>query len=227
MKVYALHGNAQDKTIYNEFAIDNFIALNLPGHGVEEKLDYYSIENYAGFLIDKIEEDCILMGNSLGGHIGLEIATKHPKVKALISVGAPPISQNNFAEAFLPNENMGALYIESPTEDQMRCFCKDQSLSDKHYELLFGMFKKQDSNARVTLGESIQSGVTDEVEKINNLKIPFYAVFGTKDKFANIDYVKSLKLENYLEVESGHSVILDAPEYLAQLVTNIRETLLY
>jgi pimeloyl-ACP methyl ester carboxylesterase len=69
------------------------VACDLPGHGLAEKgVKPYSVGYYASFLIDliaKLEADrAIVIGTSLGGHIGAKAAVTAPeRISSLVMVG--------------------------------------------------------------------------------------------------------------------------------------------
>lgn len=225
MKIYALHGNGQDKNIYKKFISRNFHALDLPGHGQENKLEHYSVETYANYLSPKISEDCILIGHSLGGHIALELATRLQNVKGLITIAAPLVQNNNLSEAFLPNEHLAVLYTENPSIDQIQNLCKEHCTDDENTNKLVEMFQNQDPRARSSFLESIQKGVKNELEKVNSLNIPYFAIFGKNEKLVNVEYMRSLSLEYFFEIDAGHNVMLDAPRKFEKILLKMKSLL--
>ncbi len=107
MKIICLHGNAQTPQIFNRLEKHcNFETLTLAGHGQAPHLKQYSLDNHVDYNNHKLsDEDYLLIGHSLGGHIALRMALKNPRIKGLIITGAPIISPDTMPLAFLPETN--------------------------------------------------------------------------------------------------------------------------
>ncbi len=223
MKVIAIHGNAQDSRIFDKLEIENLETFTLPGHGDEVCIENYSIQSYSTFLNNKIDEDCILLGHSLGGHIALEVATQSSHVKGLISIGAPPLTNENIQDAFLPNPAIMTLHTEEPTMEEIEHYCSQQDLSLEYVSLLKDMFLKQSSKARTSLSQSLSQGVENELKRIEALDIPYFFLYGTKENFINLEYTRSLKIKNYQEISGGHNIMLDNPSELSHIIQEFRQ----
>lgn len=211
MKILAIHGNGQDKSIFDSLDKLDLTSFNLPGHGDGPCMKEYSINKYADFVVDKIEEDCILLGHSLGGHIALEVASRTPKVRALISIGAPPINNDNLANVFNPNPVIPIVYAEKQPEKDLMAFIQDGSTSRDMDEQVFSMFRNQSPLARTSFAQSLGAGVEDEILKVQKLNIPTMYIFGSDEKLVNLAYTREMKLPNYTELSGGHNIMFDNP----------------
>jgi len=92
--VVFLHGYLLSSEQWSKLALHRApwrsVFIDLPYHGAhkEEKLKARNLEDYADFVLDKINkagiENYTLVGHSMGGYIGLIMLQKDPKLKQLI-----------------------------------------------------------------------------------------------------------------------------------------------
>jgi pimeloyl-ACP methyl ester carboxylesterase len=102
--IHGLGGNWQNwlDNIPHLAARNRVIAMDLPGFGESEMPhDKISIDFYAAWIRDLLEtlgvEQCVLIGNSMGGQIAAEVTLRHPElVERLVLVDAAGISAENF-----------------------------------------------------------------------------------------------------------------------------------
>ena len=97
--VLFLHGAALDKTVwqlqtrYFSHRGYSVLAVDLPGHGGSEGRPCSSIEEYADWAAALIEaagyERAHLVGHSMGGLIGLDMAARHPDKAATLTMAGP------------------------------------------------------------------------------------------------------------------------------------------
>lgn len=103
--VVFIHGNSLSKEMFLpqfEAFGDNrrIVALELPGHGSSSDADdprrTYSLEGYADCIGETLQKlgigEAVVVGWSLGGHIGYELTERHPGLSGLMTVGSPPWS---------------------------------------------------------------------------------------------------------------------------------------
>ncbi len=68
------------------------------------------------FLQEEVKEPCVLIGNSLGGHVGLVVTHNHPElVKALVLTGSSGLYEKSFGETFPKRGNYE--YVKRKTEE--------------------------------------------------------------------------------------------------------------
>ena len=98
----------------------------------------YTMRGYAETAIELMKTlesgPYVVVGWSLGGHIGIEMLAQHKDIRGLVISGTPPVSHDTgeMAQAFLPHENMGATGKEHPTEAELDAYahttCGDRRL---------------------------------------------------------------------------------------------------
>ncbi len=95
------------------------VAVDLPGHGssvkgYDNEADFY-MHSYCKVLlklIASIDDDILLVGNSLGGHIAIEIAEDIKRLKGLVIFATPPVKKPlNLEDAFLPIVEFQTLFF--------------------------------------------------------------------------------------------------------------------
>ena len=92
------------KTVVNEFSKNNRVIIpKIPLTEINVKeANLESLTNFVKRFINKMKlKNFILIGNSLGGHIGLIYTILHPKkVKKLILTGSSGLYENSFGGSF-------------------------------------------------------------------------------------------------------------------------------
>ena len=113
-------GLSNFKTVYDFFPSKGFKVLipELPIYSMpisETSLKSLSQFLYE-FIVFKRLKNLILLGNSMGGHIGLLFAKNYPKLlKGLILTGSSGLYENNMGDKYPNRENYN--WIKSKTED--------------------------------------------------------------------------------------------------------------
>jgi len=229
MRIIAIHGNGQDHRIFAPLNNIDLYCIDLPGHNHRPSMEKHSIENYSKFVQAKVselnDEDCVLLGHSLGGHISLDVALHCSNIVGLISIGAPPLSTDTMAHVFKPNPTIACVYKENPSDEELIAFIQEGSVNREYDELLLEMFHNQSAQARTSLFSSLQGGVSDELLKINQLTIPSLFVYGENERLINVDYIRSLDLDGYKTLSGGHNIMLDNPTDLELLISKFIESL--
>lgn len=95
--VVMLHGWAMHTGVWRNFAqalaeTRQVICLDLPGHGLSESVQPYSLESVVDAIYRELpEKACVLVGWSLGGNIALRLAEKYPqRIKSLVLIASNP-----------------------------------------------------------------------------------------------------------------------------------------
>ena len=104
--VILIHGTGASKNWWDPIApllLDKFnvIALDLPGMGDSDHCDVYSFENFGNSVLsiiknEKLTENIVLVGHSLGGHVAGYVATKQSELIAGLVMIDTPVRPPNF-----------------------------------------------------------------------------------------------------------------------------------
>jgi len=98
--IILLHGNSSSskvfEPVFNSDIAYTLLAIDLPGHGESERAENYGYPQIREKLLDqvlKVEEPLILVGNSLGGHLAIEILNNITNSKGILIFGTPPLKR--------------------------------------------------------------------------------------------------------------------------------------
>ena len=99
---YQLTGLSQEKY--------RLIAFDLPGHGessnAPDPAQTYTRPGLAEAVAEVLEKlhitRAVVVGWSLGGHIGIEMMSRFSGMTGLMIIGAPPVGHNAFSQGFRP-----------------------------------------------------------------------------------------------------------------------------
>ncbi len=240
-----LHGHITNKCFFtsqfNSPSLKKYriICIDLPGYGESDAPNnpekVYSWPGYAESVKEVIRvlglQNVIVIGWSLGGHVGLELTSLLPQLKGLLITGTPPIevSADGFSKGFK---------IVDPKI--LECFGKG-NLSLEEIELLArangydGSANKQfikdaifqtDEGAKVIYPRSILNGVgQNEIEIVRNWPRPIAVIAGADEVLINNEYIiNEVPFANlwneqvYLVQHSGHFVHMEQPQIFNEIV---------
>lgn len=122
-----IHANSSSKNTFRKIRkfIDddiNIVSFNLPGHGDNQRnlkkndLNFSSLLEYCLDITRELEGEVILYGNSLGGHLAIEIAPEVKSLKGIVLSGTPPLKKPlNMEEAFNPLDEL-SIFFKNETD---------------------------------------------------------------------------------------------------------------
>lgn len=202
--------------------------IDLPGHGNSQKaLDperAYTIEGYAEVaneIINKLKLDRpIVMGWSLGGHIGLNMIQKGTKLAGLILSGTPPIplSSEGMGMGFTFNPRIGKLFPKTDfSYEEASEFMTSGGFDTQKESFIIDAALKTDGYARQRLAQSIVQGIGgNQKTLVETDDTPLCIIQGAGDQGINNDYIKGLSYKNLIGkvhfIEGGHAVFRQKPE---------------
>lgn len=212
LPVVLIHGNSSCKEVFRHqiewagAAGHRMIALDLPGHGESgdaQSDETYSIPGYA----DVVEEvlaglgisRCIVLGWSLGGHVGVELfgraaAGGKLDVAGLMLVGAPPFGRGLLAvaRAFYISYDLLLATKGKLGPQEARRFgrtCLGTALQPRFID----MITRTDVRARPALLRSMIKGDgLDQRAVVEAAHRPVAILNGADEPFARLDFVASL-----------------------------------
>ena len=218
------------------------VAIDLPGHGASEDARdpaVYEIKTEARTLKTAIDAlglaDSRFVGWSLGGHFVLELAPDLPKAKGFLIFGTPPIAFPPAMEAaFLPHPAMDSTFEEAmdraQAEAYVAAFFRPGAADIPPFFLDDAL--RTDGRARAAVRASIvPGGYYDEVEVLNELRVPVAILHGAEDQLVSAAYLASLEVPTLWRgavqtiPAAGHAPHWEAPDaFDALLAAFVEET---
>jgi pimeloyl-ACP methyl ester carboxylesterase len=233
-----IHGNSSSMQVFDPiFAAPDFpyslLRFDLPGHGKSPRsqnaADYAYPETCRMLiaLLGELDDDLLLVGNSLGGHLAIDIASSLPSVKGLVVFGAAPIKKPlNPQEAFNPVPELQLMFQEQVGPAEVEALLQRACRAGFDYSALKKDFLAADGRVRSTLGQDLMTGnFPDEVVGLRALSIPKYFLLPDGDPTPNADYIRSLDVgAKYIDLsDCGHYPSCENPAAFQQAITAIAE----
>lgn len=204
-----IHGNSlSSKTFLPQFHDYNLnkyrlIALDLPGHGnstqAKDPEKTYSLPGFISILlrfVDKLNlHNAVFVGNSLGGHIILDAATRLTTAKAFVIIGTPPISlPPDMGKYFLPNPVLPLIYKPNLTNNEINNLAAAYLKKNiKKPDIIIEDIKRTHGLMRAYLGASLTpENLVNEVEILENIEKPILIFHGNDDQLVNVNYFEEL-----------------------------------
>ena len=219
-----LHGACGSKDKWRELKkqLPDFQAefIDLPGHGKNQDAIPDSIEQYTENIGRMITEDVYVVGHSMGGLIGLELASRSQNVKGLVLAASHyrlpvhPKFLQNLAEGNYPDKFFYASYGEDMDPGLL---AEEKRQHDEgSIETAFADFTScSEYNGKQTLA---------------GLEIPVLAIYGEEDRMIPANSEEKLK-EVYPKAKievlkgAGHYVILEKPKAFADALRRFSDGL--
>jgi|GEM_PF-1142428 len=243
--IVCIHGNSSASSVFQSFAekiSDNYAVLlmDLPGHGSSKHEDSSPEDFYLKTicsqvldLINSLEDEVILMGNSLGGNIAMEIAKDVKRLKGIIISSVAPLKHPlNLEEAMIPIEESRILFSENATASEIDAMA-EKAVFDKNFaDVIANHFIQTDPKVRTGIvASAIGMGqLTDEYEIFTKLHIPKIMVIGKNDPSMNMTYLEHIKntctpgsCQLIVLKNCGHYPALEQPEQMASITISMAE----
>lgn len=240
-QIVFVHGNSQSSKVWEKlFKVDSLksfklIAIDLPGHGQsfrssnpEEDYSLRGMGNHVlNFLKEFENQPYILVGNSLGSNIIGEIALKLNNCAGILFTGSCAIGKGlGLEDIFLPNPDAGLGFMEILTDEQLNALVNSLggNVTAEDRNLIKQEFNLTDNKIRLQLANEIATArYIDELQNLEDSKIPLALVFGEDEKICNKNYFDKIELPKWknkvsLIANSGHFPHLDQPEKLASII---------
>ncbi|MDR3462533.1 MAG: alpha/beta hydrolase [Beijerinckiaceae bacterium] len=240
--VLLIHGNSSCKEIFAAQILAlreqgyGVLALDLPGHGASENAKnpsaVYSFPGYAGIVAEILDFFSInsvhVVGWSLGGHIGLELMGRDPRVVSLLIVGTPAAKSRmeSLTEAFLPSEAMNfAGQRDFSPEDAIAYGEAVVGGPEFLTPELLAAVRRTDGDARFWMVQNTMNGVgLDAWDLVEREARPLAVVHGDQDPFINLSYLRKPAYRNLWRGEVqvldgvGHAAHWQAPDRFNELL---------
>lgn len=229
-----IHGNSSSSRIFHHIFASSLthshpiLALDLPGHG--QSTDSltpeatYTQPSYAQAVQELLQHfsvaSVIILGWSLGGHIGIElIPLLGPSLRGLIIVGTPPIPRGQIECGFVGDPHMSAAFRGELSDHEYLTFGAD-AVGPPHECWMRADVLRTDGRARRIMFEAFEGGLgldqQDSMENHNH-DVVVAVVNGAADPFIKIDLIstvqfKDLWQEKCIVIEGvGHAPFWEKP----------------
>ncbi len=236
-----IHGSSSSPRVFKEVMESSEIectriTVELPGHGQntsnEFKEEDFSFASYCKKLIAAInlfDDDILLVGNSLGGHLAIEIAPKVKRIRGLVIFGTPPAKKPiNFDEAFLPVPALQTFFTENPSEIDIELAAEIAVYDKINAKSIKEDFKQANPLVRKNIAFDILNGkFSDQFKIFTTLKVPKFIIAGVNDPTVNPKYLVDVqkKCKTSCEIikfkNCGHYPSLEKPEEFIETLKEI------
>jgi pimeloyl-ACP methyl ester carboxylesterase len=235
-----IHGNSLSTEVFRaqfDFFGDRrrVIGIDLPGHGQSSNAvnpeRTYSLVGYADSVAELLSligvDRAVVLGWSLGGHIGLEMTARYPGLVGLMMIGAPPFVRSPVGlEGYRPNPKLAFTGMETLTEAQIDEFVRLVTEYERPPDPAWrAAVARADGLARRTVFEALSSyEPTRQRDLAEHCRVPLAMVNGSADQFVDVDYVASLNYRNlwlgqaHVFAGLGHAIHLHAPDQFNSLL---------
>ena len=228
-----IHGNSISSRVFDPQFTGNpwpwsRLRIDLPGHGNSphrQEPDAYSLAAHRNAIRDTlaaVDDDFILVGCSLGGHLAIEVAPELRNLRGLLVHGSPPLGQPlNPNEAFLPSPELAKLFSPIANPDEIAKMFRHLCPNAIGHHHLTADFLRADPGVRESLAAEMATGAPlDEVAILRQLAVPKLVITTADDPFTNNDYILSLDIGLVIVAlsEGGHYPSVTCPaEFTAQI----------
>lgn len=181
-----------------------------------------NVKNLAKFLYDFIEfknlDKVVLLGNSLGGHIGLYFAKHYPeKVKALVLTGSSGLYENSMGDSYPKRGDRN--YVTQKARDVFYDpAIATEELIDDVYVVI------NDRNSLVKTLAIAKSAIRHNMAKdLPNMQQPTCLIWGKQDKVTPpevaVDFDKLLPDSDLFWIDKcGHAAMMERPKEFNNLL---------
>jgi len=222
-----LHGNSSSSKIFRHICESTTITSRwrvvtfcLPGHGSSSKAPdpnkSYHMRGYAELAIQVLKhltiESVVVLGWSLGGHIGIEMIdllrnpelfanSKKIELKGLMLTGTPPVlGREQAIKGFtMANEKseLGLAGQKDWTEDEALSFSQNSAAAgiEKFWEpWMYEDAKNTDPRARWVMAKNLLGGVgVDQKKVVEEEDVLIAVVNGAQEQFVDLEYLEEIK----------------------------------
>ena len=183
-----------------------------------------TVTAFSDFLEDFIKyknlSDVILLGNSLGGHVGLIYSNKNPSfVKSLVLTRSSGLYENSMGESYPKRENYG--YIKRKTQE---VFYNSKVATKEIVDEVFETVNNREKLVR-TLAIAKSAIRHNMSEELPNIKTPTLLIWGENDLVTPPEVArefKSLLPNSKLEwiKKCGHAPMMEHPDEFNKILFN-------
>ncbi|KAL8710263.1 MAG: hypothetical protein Q9225_007318 [Loekoesia sp. 1 TL-2023] len=219
--ILCIHGNSSSGQIFKPIleskipSTRRVLALDLPGHGesnnAKDPAHTYTMPAYAKAAVEVLQQlkihEVVILGWSLGGHIGVEMLPLSKGIKGLMIVGSLLVP---LWDAPLNDERTKWNMREDLTREDLTMFAK-HGTGGPYEDWMAEAAIRTDPKARRVLFENLGFGDCSNQQKLAaETSVPTAVVIGTAEPHLDNNAIKSLK---YGSLWSGKCVELEGCEH--------------
>jgi len=237
--IVLIHGNSSSARVFSKLQLDfKSLLPTLPGHEIESlegnSEASFTLKTMKVALLDLIhpyDEPILLVGNSLGGHLALEIAENVNNLVGLMIFGAPPVKKPlNLEEAFLQEEDLQIFLTEKPSTMEIDLAARTSVFNENHAQQISNDFVMTDPRVRSTIAADVVAGNwSNQYETFIDLNCQRTIVSGDQDPITNKNYLRSVVKASgpeskYIEImDCGHYPTLEQPDIMSELINEMAQ----
>jgi len=205
-----IHGNSTCRSVFVRQMQDEvlsqrrIIAFDFPGHGgsadAPEPERSYTRGGLADLALELLAtldvREAVILGWSLGGHVGIQMLAQWSGLIGLILTGTPPVGRGGMAQGFKTSPHQGL-----PSKGRFT-----RAEADRFARMIFGdpfplfvrdAILRTDSRFRDILFGAVRAGEgLDQRAVVESSSTPIAVINGAEDPLINLDYVDSLDYAN-------------------------------
>ena len=215
----------------------NLVCMDFPGHGLSAHLDvekyswYYSVDGLTNVVLEFIHrlnlDNLFIVGNSLGGNVGVRTIPNIKVLKGLIILAS--FQAERVEELFALHRKdapLDILFQKEITAKEIELIAATYVNKPKNYEQMVYDISHTDVNCRGKFGEQLKTQPwVNELQILQKSNLPLMYILGLEDGFVDsINYKNHLLASglkdsqiNILE-HVGHVPHLDNPELCVKLI---------
>lgn len=208
-----IHGNSSCRGVFQRQLNSplplrrRLVSFDLPGHGqssdAPDPARTYTLPGLADAAIELLEclgiSEVIVLGWSLGGHIGIEMMPRIPGMKGLIITGAPPVRRGGMAEGFVASPQFSLASRPNLLDEEVDAFASAM-FGTSSEDFLRAAIRRADGRFRQILFSAADGrGGRDQRQAVESNSIPLAVVNGADDRLINLDYVDAVSYANLWE----------------------------
>jgi pimeloyl-ACP methyl ester carboxylesterase len=208
LPVVLIHGNSFRHQLAGRLADNHrLIAFDLPGHGqssdAPDPARTYTRPSMADAVVELLEKlgvtEAVVLGWSLGGHIGIEMVPRFAGMRGLMVIGTPPVARNGMADGFQRSPHMQLAGQEHLSETDITAFVS-AIFGNSAEPFMNKAVARADGRFRKTLFEAARAGLgVDQRQVVETSPVPLAVVNGGDDRFVKLDYLDTLAYANLWE----------------------------
>lgn len=206
LAVLLIHGNSFCRGVFRHQLRSGLtrdfrlIAFDLPGHGDSSDAPdpdrTYTLPGLTDAVVELLKRldvtEMVVVGWSLGGHIGIEMTSRPSGMRGLLITGTPPVRPDDIARGFTRAPGAGLAGRERLSEAECEAFAR-AIFGASIDPFLVRAVARADGRFRRRLFEAARAGAgVDQRAAVETSPIPIAVVNGGSDSIVNLDYIDSL-----------------------------------